>query len=355
MAQQEEAHQTHTQNEYIVAAVTGSGLFLGIAVGIFDAFGTTDEFLGLSLTNILYIAILLVVIGAALWLALLRPWENFDDLKEAYYKGHDHDDDHADHSEADDLTLIEGVGPKAKDALAAGGFGTFRKVAGASVDDLQGALDAAGSRMSLLKPDTWPRQAQYVVDGDAEGLEAYQDELRGGVDVEPDDLTIIEGVGPKAKDALAAGGFGTFRKVAGASVDDLQGALDAAGSRMSLLKPESWPRQAQYIVDGDVEGLEAYQDKLRGGVDLEPDDLTIIEGVGPKAKEALIAAGIGTFEKVAAASVESLQAALDAAGSRMSLLKPETWPKQAQFVVDGDAEGLDAYQDKLRGGIDPDA
>jgi hypothetical protein len=53
--------------------------------------------------------------------------------------------------------------------------------------------------------------------------------------------------------------------------------------------------------------------------------------------------------------VDSLQAALDVAGSRMRILKPDTWPKQAKFVVDGDAAGLEAYKDKLRGGIDPEA
>lgn len=267
MAQQPEAHPTHTQNEYIVAAVTGAGLFLGIAVGIFDAFGTQEDFLGLALTRYLYIGIGLVVIGAALWLALLRPWESFDDLQTPFYTGHD--DHHADAAavHADDLAIIEGLGPKAKDALVAAGMTTFAQIADSSVDDLKAALKAAKLNLGLMKPDTWRRQARYVVDGDVEAFEAYKVELRGGVDVTPDDLTVIEGVGPKAQEALAAAGFATYQAVAAAAVDDLKAALDAAGSRMRILKPDTWPRQAQYIVDGDAAGLEAYQSKLRGGVD----------------------------------------------------------------------------------------
>jgi predicted flap endonuclease-1-like 5' DNA nuclease len=134
------------------------------------------------------------------------------------------------------------------------------------VDGLKSALEAAGLNLSLFAPETWPRQAKYVLDGEVESFEAYKAELRGGVDV-ADDLTVIEGIGPKAREALAAAGIATFAGLAGASVDDLRAALDAGGSRMRILKPDTWPRQAQYVVDGDAEGFEAYKAKLVGGVD----------------------------------------------------------------------------------------
>jgi len=263
MVQKPEAHPKHTQTEFIVAAIVYTGLLLGIATGIFGAFGTRDEFFGVGLTGILYIGIALVVIGAALWLALLRPWENFDDLKTPYYTGHDHHDEH----EGDDLHIIEGIGPKAQEALFAAGITTFTKLADSSVDSLKKALTAAGLNLSIMKPDTWPRQARLAAHGDIEGLNAYKDELHGGVDVTPDDLTVIEGIGPKAQEALTAAGISSYAQLAAASVDDLKAALDAAGSRMKLLKPDTWPKQAQFVVDGDAEGFVAYLDKLRGGVD----------------------------------------------------------------------------------------
>ena len=45
------------------------------------------------------------------------------------------------------------------------------------------------------------------------------------------------------------------------------------------------------------------------------DDLAIVEGIGPKAAEALVAAGIDTFAKLAAASAEEVKAILDASAS----------------------------------------
>jgi predicted flap endonuclease-1-like 5' DNA nuclease len=261
MVQPQEAHPTHNQNEYIVAAVAGTGLFLGIAVAILDAFGTREDILGLGLTSVLYIAIGLVVIGAALWLALLRPWEKFDDLQTPFYTGHDH------HTEGDELHIIEGIGPKAQEALHSAGITTFAQLAGSSVDSLKAALEKAGLNLRLMKPDTWPKQARLVADGDTEGFEALKHELRAGVDVIPDDLTIIEGIGPKAQEALNAAGISSYAQLATASVDDLRVALDAAGSRMRILKPDSWPKQAQFVVDGDTTGFEAYKAKLVGGVD----------------------------------------------------------------------------------------
>ena len=79
------------------------------------------------------------------------------------------------------------------------------------------------------------------------------------------------------------------------------------------------------------------------------DDLTIIEGIGPKMAAALIAAGIDTFAKLADSSEESLRAAVEAAGMNFAPSIP-TWAKQAKFAADGDLDGMKAYQDKLIAG-----
>lgn len=88
--------------------------------------------------------------------------------------------------------------------------------------------------------------------------------------------------------------------------------------------------------------------------DDRPDDLTRIEGIGKKMSAALIAAGLDTFGKVAAASEDDLRAAIDAAGMRFS---PSlvTWAKQASFAAQDDWDGLQAYQDTLTAGRPPDA
>jgi predicted flap endonuclease-1-like 5' DNA nuclease len=81
----------------------------------------------------------------------------------------------------------------------------------------------------------------------------------------------------------------------------------------------------------------------------QPDDLKIIEGIGPKMDAALKAAGIDTFVKLAAASEGEIRSAIEAAGMSFAPSVP-TWPKQAQFIVDGDMAGFEAYVAQLTAG-----
>ena len=80
------------------------------------------------------------------------------------------------------------------------------------------------------------------------------------------------------------------------------------------------------------------------------DDLVIIEGIGPKAAEALVAGGIDTFAKLASASVEEVKAILDASTSKVQHLDPTTWAQQAQLAADGKMDELKKLQDELNGG-----
>jgi predicted flap endonuclease-1-like 5' DNA nuclease len=81
----------------------------------------------------------------------------------------------------------------------------------------------------------------------------------------------------------------------------------------------------------------------------KPDDLTLIEGIGPKIAGLLQAAGITTFSQLAAADVNQLKQVLTAA-KLDKLANPATWPEQAQLAAAGDREGLQKLQDMLKGG-----
>ena len=82
------------------------------------------------------------------------------------------------------------------------------------------------------------------------------------------------------------------------------------------------------------------------------DDLKKIEGAGPKAAEALVNAGVDTFEKLAKETPEHISEILSEASSRLVHLVTDTWPKQAQMAADGKWDELKEYQDKLDGGIE---
>jgi len=79
-----------------------------------------------------------------------------------------------------------------------------------------------------------------------------------------------------------------------------------------------------------------------------PDDLALIEGIGPRINEVLQAAGIRTFADLAAAPLDRVQQALDAAG--LSLADPATWGQQAALAAEGRLEALKELQDSLKGG-----
>ena len=96
---------------------------------------------------------------------------------------------------------------------------------------------------------------------------------------------------------------------------------------------------------------EAAEAEVTGAASTEADDLTRIEGIGPKYAEALIAAGISSYADVAKASEEEFQKAAAAADMK-NANSMATWAKQAQLLVDGDEAGLKALQDELDGGVE---
>ncbi|HET6824081.1 MAG TPA: 50S ribosomal protein L21 [Anaerolineales bacterium] len=81
---------------------------------------------------------------------------------------------------------------------------------------------------------------------------------------------------------------------------------------------------------------------------VDVDDLTRIEGIGPKVSKTLIAAGISTFEALSNTTVEDIQKILTDAGLKM--MDATTWPQQAKLAAQGDWDGLKKLQDDLSGG-----
>ncbi len=81
---------------------------------------------------------------------------------------------------ADDLTKIEGVGPKIAELLTKGGIVTFADLAKAKTETLKGILEAAGKRYQMHDPSTWASQAALAAKADWAKLEKLQGELKGG-------------------------------------------------------------------------------------------------------------------------------------------------------------------------------
>ena len=80
---------------------------------------------------------------------------------------------------ADELTRIEGIGPKIAGLLQGAGVSTFEQLAGTGVDRLEQIL-ADAKLAGLANPSTWPEQAGLAAKGDWGRLETLQNELKGG-------------------------------------------------------------------------------------------------------------------------------------------------------------------------------
>jgi len=80
-----------------------------------------------------------------------------------------------------------------------------------------------------------------------------------------------------------------------------------------------------------------------------PDDLTIIEGIGPKIASLLQGVDIVTFAQLAKTDVNQLQQILKEA-ELQHLANPATWPEQAKLAAAGQWDELKTLQRELRGG-----
>lgn len=129
-----------------------------------------------SLAWLLWVALgfffAMVVIG---WLVSKNKGTQPEVQAEAHEHGRDH---HAQEKMADDLTVLEGIGPKVAGVLGATGIVSFADLAKANAAEVQKTLDAAG--LQMMDPAGWIEQAKLAAAGDQAGLAKLQAELKGG-------------------------------------------------------------------------------------------------------------------------------------------------------------------------------
>ena len=79
-----------------------------------------------------------------------------------------------------DLTIIEGIGPKIQQLFHKNNIKTWKSLSNCSVAKCQNILDDAGEAYRIHNPGTWPKQARMAYEGKWEKLLKWQDELDGG-------------------------------------------------------------------------------------------------------------------------------------------------------------------------------
>lgn len=71
-----------------------------------------------------------------------------------------------------------------------------------------------------------------------------------GTKVTANDLTVVEGVGPKIAGLLTDAGIDTWRALGDVDVERLRLVLAEAGPRYRMHDPSSWPTQGRLLADG---------------------------------------------------------------------------------------------------------
>ena len=106
------------------------------------------------------------------------------------------------------------------------------------------------------------------------------------------------------------------------------------------------------VVADEAAQEEEVQEKESAAKGVEVDDLTKVEGIGPKAAEALVEAGIKTYADLSTQDPEKIKEILAAKSARLTHLEPGSWPKQAAMAAAGQWDELKAWQDEAKGGIE---
>jgi predicted flap endonuclease-1-like 5' DNA nuclease len=169
----------------------------------------------------------------------------------------------------DDLTQLVGVGPKASAALASAGITTYAALAEANEPQVRHALHAA-DMAPPANVGTWPMQASYAAKGDWQGLMKYNkrgsEPSHSGASksktpkaktAPPDDLTQLNGIGPRISSILSDGGVTTYAELEHTDPSDLRKMI-AQGGALPPSSLDTWPTQASYAARGDWQGLASY-------------------------------------------------------------------------------------------------
>lgn len=282
--------------ENLVAAIAGLGLLLAILGGLLIGFDADNG----DTAGLFAIAgIGLVVVATIVWFVLVRPDKQFDDLQTPYFTGHHHEEEHLEEAEIDvaaEMVVEEGVMPPITEPVAE------TVVADSTVEE------------EAIEP---PEAPEVEEESPAEEPEA-------------DDLRHIEGIGPKAAEALYSSGITTYAEIAKMSPEDLERIVkDEKGVRI-VGSTSTWVRQAVLAAADEDAQLEELKARIKNGVLY--DDLMQIEGIDSTIQEALNEARIRSYDELAAASLEELEKAL--ADADISGADPVKWPIQAQAILD---------------------
>ncbi len=286
-----------------------------------------------------------------------------------------------------DLKVIEGIGSKIEKLLHSQGINTWQLLAETNVENLRDILHNAGEAYYLHKPTTWPAQATLLAQGHWAAFEAYNAHVPQSR--EPFAASKIEENAPEIIAEKAVETPIVFDFEAPKMTENVENTEGIEAEKIvflndktedvpyvshrkksrsividdSAVNPESKPFKKTQLVDKQAVTASKQGSSIGEGISAEqaskaephpiyglPDNLKIIEGIGPKIEAILKEAGIETWHTLAEVNVENLKGILEKAGSRFRLNDPTSWPEQAKLLSIGEFDKFKKLTDQLIGG-----
>lgn len=162
----------------------------------------------------------------------------------------------------DDLSKIEGIGPKINGLLQKAEITTFAELAASSVEQIDKILDAAGRRYATAVPTTWPEQAALAAAEKWDELKTLQDELCGGRRVKP----------ARTLESIKAD-FGVSNLTLNFDMADLQSQQKTYGGKLDVLDAFERALESLIMDPADADGFNA-ANQIRDNWDDVPADAT---------------------------------------------------------------------------------
>lgn len=167
--------------------------------------------------------------------------------------------------------------------------------------------------------------------------------------IEKDDLTLINGVGPFIEKKLNEIGIYTYEQISTWDVETVDLVTKQIEFFPGRIQQDNWVGQAAKLQKLKLENPSALTSTATTAF-ASSTSLVVIEGIGPKTEELLKEYGISNWSILAANGTENLRAILRKAGPPFDMLDPSTWSEQARLASNGEWERLKKYQDYLIGG-----
>ncbi len=159
-----------------------------------------------------------------------------------------------------------------------------------------------------------------------------------------DDLTQIDGIGPFLEKKLNEIGVFTFEDIRNWDDNRIAEVTREIDFFEGRIQKDDWVGQAQRLAQAPRANKQAPPSSTT------PDDLKIIEGIGPTIEEILHKAGILTFEALAKSEPEEIETIFQITAPHLHFINPSTWPAQARLAMNKEWEILWDYQDQLIAG-----